>query len=169
MPISTSPPHSKSAKNVIRPENVALSRSLEGKSILIVEDDALNNEMVSKLLKNSKMCTTSAMDSSQALSQVQALGPFEFALVDSDLGCGSPLNGIELTKLIAGQTIVIGFTGNHSRDLDRKWREAGASNILHKPVGIDGILTALRATEPESLRASPKKTPHNDKLTKASP
>lgn len=167
-PIFKKSPTNKSASKTHQTKNAPFS-ALEGRSILIVEDDPFNNEMVSELLKDSKMCTTSAMDSSQALSQVQALGPFDFALVDSDLGCDSPLNGIEFTKLIAGQTIVIGFTGNHSRDLDRKWREAGASNILHKPVGIDGILTALRETGPKSLRTTPKKTPHNDKLTKASP
>lgn len=120
---------------------------LQGKSILVVEDDPFNNEMVSKLLEMADLKTTSVTNSIEALSEVKENGPFDFALVDNDLGFASPLNGVDLTKLIVGKTKVIGYTGNSSGDLIKNWRKVGASSVILKPAQLDGILTALMQAE----------------------
>lgn len=136
-------PKSKSPRRLISSGDDPTYIPLHGKSILIVEDDAFNNEKVTKLLGNAKMRPVSVADSNQALAEVETQGPFDYALVDHDLGVSSPLNGVGLTKLIVGQTKVIGYTGNHSSALDQTWRAAGASSVIRKPVQINGILTAL--------------------------
>ena len=121
--------------------------SLEGLRILVVEDDLVNNELTTLVFQKHGMTVASALNSTQALELQRNSGPFDCAVVDSDLGGASKLNGVALCKELRANGLmnVIGFTGNYSQALAAEWRGAGVSQILIKPAQIETLLSALRA------------------------
>lgn len=123
--------------------------SLKGNKVLFVEDDEANNLMTSMLLSRYGLAVFSAHDSDEALQLLQSSGPFDAAIIDNDLGMGSPLNGVKLSAQLRtnGLKNIIGFTGNYSTDLVSSWRNAGVNTVLLKPADIEKILHAIYETK----------------------
>lgn len=107
-------------------------------SILLVEDDRINQETLSILMRKYGAKAYTASNSADAINLLNEIR-FDAIVVDRNLGeyQGSNLiNGIELTSLISklDQGVVIGFSGLCPPETIKQWLSAGASEILQKPV-----------------------------------
>lgn len=120
----------------------------ESMRVLFIEDDRVNNEIVSMLLQTRMESVQSAFSSQEALSILGA-NPhgFDVVMVDQNLGDGSDDDGIELTRQIVSRyrLPVVGFTGNYSQDVRLMWDAAGVNAVLLKPASTEDIFGVLHS------------------------
>lgn len=120
--------------------------ALEGKKLLLVDDDEANLLVVQMALENAGLIVQSAQTAQDALV-ILTEEHFDFTLLDYNLGAKSDLNGLELAKRIVGGPAgtVVGYTGNSSSEVDRNWRKTGVASIIQKPASIKVIAATLLA------------------------
>lgn len=131
---------------VERNDSETKCKRLQDKTILIVDDDLVNVELVLRLLEENNLNAFSAISSEKATEICDKQGPFDYAIIDHNLGPESKLNGLQLTAVISnggGAKCIFGFTGNYSNDLENAWRALGAKAIIRKPASIESILLTL--------------------------
>lgn len=125
-------------------EGAHVSAELKGKSLLLVDDDADNLAVIAMALEDVGMRVMTAQSSQEAMELLYS-GNFNVTLLDYNLGPLSEMNGIELASKIVGGNAgpVIGYTGNYSEDVDRKWRAAGVKSIVRKPASLRTLTSTL--------------------------
>jgi CheY-like chemotaxis protein len=117
-----------------------------GRSILIIEDDADANELMTMLLEMGGHTVTSCFDGASGLSAVLA-SDFDIVLCDLAL---PGLNGFEVIAGLKGERrgrapLVIATTGySDPVQLDLA-RAAGFDRYLVKPVDVDALLGIIAA------------------------
>ena len=120
------------------------------KRILVVDDDELTLDVVSRLLKCLKYEVATASRGSQALEICRAAmshgKKMDLALLDYDMTGG--MNGFQtLEKLKEADSGIIGIlmTGHSDHNEVKKYRQQGFSGLLEKPFSIKQLEDTLKA------------------------
>lgn len=121
--------------------------AVKGTRLLLVDDNVTNSELMEMLFKRYQISVTSVFSSQSAIEAVSKDGPFDFIIIDHDLGPASVEDGINLTRqLVAiGATRIFGLTGNSSKELAEQWESIGAQKIIQKPIDIKSLLMTISA------------------------
>ncbi len=129
-------------------------------SILVVEDVALNREVVSGLLERDGHQVCLAEDAEQALVLCREQ-PFELILLDVHL---PGMSGVELCTLIRStpgpnrHSRIFALTASVQPALVRSYLDAGMQGILAKPLKLESLRQALAGESPLS---EPEPEPEN--------
>lgn len=118
--------------------------NLAGRSIVVIEDDDQNSTLFAMALEAKGMLVDRALTSQEARTLIGSKS-FDFALVDCSLGDASMEDGMEITPALlqSGVKCVVGLTGNASKDVEERWAEIGATQVILKPATMEKILGSL--------------------------
>lgn len=122
---------------------------LAGLKVLVVEDNVLNLEIVTEVLRECGLIVTTAENGQIAvkLFQDNPSGTFDVILMDMHMPI---MGGVEATKIIRAmeradaQTIpILALTANDFEEDIRCTREAGMNDHLTKPFDMEKIFRAI--------------------------
>lgn len=123
-----------------RMEAVPSFGQLKGARVLLVEDNALNQQVAYELLTNAGLVVDIAEDGQQAVNQVQAQElrrlPYDLVLMDLQMPV---MDGLTATRLIrmqkAAETLpIVALTANTTQADQDNCHAAGMNGFLAKPV-----------------------------------
>jgi CheY-like chemotaxis protein len=117
-------------------------KTLKGSSILLVEDNEINQEIIIELLKESGIKIDVAWDGFEAIKKVENTD-YELILMDIQMPI---LDGYEATKEIRKINTnipIIALTANAMKEDIEKTKAAGMQMHLNKPIEIDKFFEAL--------------------------
>ncbi len=105
------------------------------KTILVVEDNEMNLELVTDILKAEGYTVIQAQSGSEALEMAKTERP-DLILMDIQL---PEMDGLEVTRLLkkddsTKNIIVIALTAHAMRGDEAKARDAGCSGYIAKPI-----------------------------------
>jgi two-component system, NarL family, sensor histidine kinase BarA len=129
--------------------------SFEGKSILAVDDNPVNREVLRETLGALRIAVTFAENGQEAVEKAAA-GAFDIILMDGSMPV---MGGIEATQLIRAheartqspRSRLLALTAQVSGDDASTWRSAGADGYLTKPFTMERLIAALSdADSPEA-------------------
>jgi CheY-like chemotaxis protein len=117
--------------------------------VLIVDDNAINVELVSFVLDAEGFTVATATDASQALQMVAAFDP---ALILMDIQMPG-MDGLALTRRLKADPalqhiVVVAFTAYAMKGDETKMRAAGCDGYLSKPVDVARFAAQVRALLP---------------------
>jgi len=123
--------------------------SFQGKHILLVEDNELNQEIAATILEEAGFTVTAASNGAEAVDRVteSAENPFDLVLMDLQMpvldGCGAArairaLNDPKLANLP-----ILAMTANVFTEDKQHVMEAGMNGHLGKPIDINRLMAAL--------------------------
>ena len=128
----------------------AAKSDFRGKRILLVEDNALNSEIVVEILNEYGFLVDTAEDGAEAVEKVKnsTAAGYDLVLMDVQMPV---MNGYEATKQIraledpklAGITI-LAMTANAFEEDRKKALECGMDGFLSKPIVIKDLIDALQ-------------------------
>ena len=124
------------------PHEEARHKSSASASILLVEDDVLNQMIASKLLDRLGHQVRIANNGKEALDELET-HDFDLVLMDMQMPV---MDGIEATRRLrsTGNTLpVLAFTANTSSDDHRLCLDAGMQDVLIKPVQMETLTRKL--------------------------
>lgn len=123
--------------------------SPEGKKILLVEDNELNQEIAVEILKEAGFEVEVAVDGSVAVEKMKASVPGQYDLILMDIQMPI-LNGYEATRQIRALDVdhcrlipIIAMTANAFEDDKTLAMQAGMNGYLTKPIKIDEMLKTI--------------------------
>jgi CheY-like chemotaxis protein len=121
--------------------------TLNGRKVLIVDDDIRNIFALTSVLEQHGMVTVSAETGKDAIRQVETVPDVEIVLMDVMM---PELDGLDTTRAIRRLTAfrdlpIIAVTAKAMKGDREKCIEAGAWDYLSKPVDPDELLSMLRA------------------------
>ena len=130
-------------------ENEGPGKSLEGLKILLVEDNELNLEIATEILKNQGVDVDTANDGSIALEKMIDEEPERYDLILMDVQM-PVMDGYEATRCIRrlhnpkkAQIPIIAMTANAFEEDRRVALEAGMNEHLAKPINPELLLKAV--------------------------
>jgi signal transduction histidine kinase/ligand-binding sensor domain-containing protein/DNA-binding response OmpR family regulator len=119
--------------------------------VLVVEDNAINQKVVCRLLERLGLRTDVAANGREAV-EMSALVPYDLVLMD----CQMPeMDGYEATRLVraregaAGQIAVVALTADAMPGARERCQQAGMNDYLTKPVKRDQLFEALSKWLPQ--------------------
>ncbi len=123
-----------------------LTEILNGKTVLIVDDDVRNIFSLSKSLEHLKMNVVTAMNGKEAMAKLEENNHIDVVLLDMMM---PEMDGYETAKQIRNNNQwknlpVIAVTAKAMTGDREKCISAGASDYITKPVDIDQLLSLLR-------------------------
>lgn len=127
-----------------------ISVSFEGKKLLLVEDNELNQEIALEILRSSGFTVDVADDGAMAVEKLRQAGAYQYDLILMDVQM-SIMNGYEATRRIRAmadpgfrEIPIIAMTAN-AFDEDRKAAlDAGMNGHIAKPIDVARLLELLR-------------------------
>ncbi len=124
----------------------ALTEVLEGKTVLIADDDVRNIFSLTKALEAHRMHVVSAMDGREALQMLKENPKINIILMDMMM---PELDGYEATQTIRKMPQyrnlpILAITAKAMYGDREKCIQAGASDYISKPVDIDQLVSLLR-------------------------
>ena len=124
---------------------------MSGKTILYVEDNAVNRRLVRDLLQHTTYTLVEANDGESGVAKALELRP-DLILMDIQL---PKISGMEATRQLRAEeatasTPIIAITSFALSGDDRKAREAGATAYLAKPYSPRDLLALIRKILPEA-------------------
>lgn len=129
-------------------ENVSLN--LEGRRILLVEDNELNREIAQEVLEERGLIIETAEDGSIAVDMVKASEPGHYDLILMDVQMPI-MNGYEATRAIRAledsalaSIPIIAMTANAFEEDKKQALESGMNDHVAKPIDIGKLEEALR-------------------------
>jgi CheY-like chemotaxis protein/signal transduction histidine kinase/HAMP domain-containing protein len=119
---------------------------LEGKKVLIVDDDVRNIYSLYNALENQGMNIVVANDGKEALQKLTENGGFDIVLMDIMM---PEMDGIECTKRIRAisdfqDLPIIALTAKAMKEDKEKCLDAGASDYVSKPVNMEKLISLMR-------------------------
>ena len=119
---------------------------LLGAHVLVVDDSAMNRDLVERALQLEGASATLAADGQQALQRLRS-GPDAFDAVLMDIQM-PVLDGLSATRLIRSELglrelPVIAFTAGVREEQQAAARAAGANEVLPKPMDLEQMVTLL--------------------------
>ncbi len=122
------------------------SRSLAGRTVLIVDDAWFNRRVARAVTADLGMTVLEAEHGQQALDMLQGGTVPDVVLMDMNM---PGLSGMETARRIralpgaAGRVPVLALTANDSADVHAEARDAGLQGVLGKPINIELLQRAL--------------------------
>jgi CheY-like chemotaxis protein len=120
-------------------------------SVLLVEDDPINLEVVERMLQHFGATVATATDGASALVLIQADKPFDLILMDCEMpGMDGYAATREIRRREAGgrRVPVIAVSGYAMPEDEDRCREAGMDGLLAKPVAMDDLRATLAKFAP---------------------
>ena len=114
-------------------------------TILLVEDNELNRDMLSRRLSRKGFDVQFAFDGQEAVEKAKALMP-DLVLMDINMPCmdgNEALQQIRATPTIDKLPVVMLTTSDSPRDIDTSY-SAGANAYITKPVDEKGFIDAVQ-------------------------
>jgi two-component system, cell cycle response regulator DivK len=113
--------------------------------VLIVDDNALNIELVSFVLGAAGFEVASALDAEQALAQLPVFNP-TLVLMDIQM---PGMDGLELTRRLKADAatkhiVVVAFTAYAMKGDETRLREAGCDGYISKPIDVARFASQVR-------------------------
>ena len=117
--------------------------------VLIVDDNAMNVELLSFVLDDEVFVVESASDATQALARVGIFQP-DLILMDMHL---PGMDGLALTRLLKADPalahiVIVAFTASAMEADEVRMREAGCDGYLSKPINVDTFAASVMAYVP---------------------
>lgn len=138
-----------SKEDIIKIEEAEERASIEGRSILLVEDNELNMDISEILLKDAGAHITKAVNGHQAVDVFKDNPPGTFDMILMDVMM-PVMNGYEATKNIrsleradAGEIPIIAMTANAFAEDVKKAKQAGMNDHIAKPLDVQKMLTVI--------------------------
>jgi signal transduction histidine kinase/CheY-like chemotaxis protein len=134
-----------SATLSLQPErSEALTSHLRGARVLLVEDNEVNQELASEILREAGVEVTLAGDGAQAL-ELLARKPFDAVLMDWQMPV---MDGFEATRRIRSDPAfallpILAMTANAMAGDREKCLAAGMNDHIAKPIEVDALLGTL--------------------------
>ena len=124
---------------------------MSGKTILYVEDNAVNRRLVRDLLQHTTYVVVEANDGEAGVAKALELRP-DLILMDIQL---PKISGLEATRRLRAEaatanTPISAITSFALSGDDQKAKEAGATAYLAKPYSPRDLLALIRKILPES-------------------
>ena len=124
---------------------------MSGKTILYVEDNAVNRRLVRDLLQHTTYSLAEAIDGEAGVAKALELHP-DLILMDIQL---PKISGLEATRRLRAEAAtanipIIAITSFALSGDDQKAKEAGATAYLAKPYSPRELLALIRKILPES-------------------
>lgn len=115
-------------------------------SILVVEDNPMNMELVAYLLKTNGMEVTQAFDGLEAL-EILSKSKFDLILLDIQL---PGMDGMEVLKNIKedpalSQMPVVAVTAHAMQGDEQKFIDAGCIGYISKPIDVTTFLGTVQS------------------------
>lgn len=120
--------------------------------VLFVEDDAMNRRVVKDMLRVVGADMEEAADAETGLRMI-AEGDYNIVLMDLRMPGMDGLTAIRHLRAVNGEKAtlpVIVVTADTASDLRERCMEAGADEVLMKPVAMGALLNALGRMEAKS-------------------
>ena len=120
--------------------------SNQEKHILIVDDSLINLKLTKEITKKLGFLSTIAQDGQEAVDIFKEKGDiFDVILIDENMPV---MNGTEAIKIIRSLTggdkpYICGLTGDSDEEVNEAMKNAGADDILEKPVKVSEIKEVL--------------------------
>jgi signal transduction histidine kinase/CheY-like chemotaxis protein len=120
--------------------------------ILLVEDQPLNQKIMSMMLEKLGCEVALAGNGQEAVEAVERGGAFDLVLMDLQMPV---MGGIEATLRIRGnfrlarQPVIVAVTGHALTGVREECRKAGMNDFLTKPLSLDDLRECLRRQLPE--------------------
>ena len=117
-------------------------QQVEGKSVLIVDDDELNKLLAQHILESYGMHTATAVNGKEALEKI-AQQRFDMILMDLHM---PEMGGLEVTSILRQKNIltpVIAITGNVLRSERDKCLAAGMNDYIAKPYDENELMKKI--------------------------
>ena len=125
----------------------AVSESLAGKEVLLVEDNDLNMEIAQIVLTKAGLVVDTAENGQEAVAKASAKR-YDVILMDIQMPV---MNGYEATRAIRqlenkelAQVPIIAMTANAFQEDKQKALSEGMNGHVAKPLNVDALLTAMR-------------------------
>jgi len=125
---------------------------LEGTKMLIVDDNAANNEILVHLLNNAGIKTTALLDETQTMATLKEAeergAPFDLAIIDLQM---PTITGFELARIIRESNLksrdipFLAYTSSTEK-IAKKCKDAGFTAFLNKPARRAILLRTLSRT-----------------------
>jgi CheY-like chemotaxis protein len=120
--------------------------ALQGRKVLLVDDDMRNLYALSKVLRSKGLEVTLAQDGPKALSMIEDNPALELVLMDIMM---PGMDGLETMRRIRqqprhAQLPIIALTAKAMLGDREHCLEAGASDYLAKPIDVDKLLSIMR-------------------------
>lgn len=121
-------------------------QALQGRTILLVDDDLRNSFALSKLLKKHGMGVQVADNGQMALDKLKEDPSIDLVIMDIMMPI---MDGYQAMRAIRDKDIwknlpIIALTARAMPEEQQKCMEAGANDYLTKPVDVERLLTLLR-------------------------
>jgi CheY-like chemotaxis protein len=121
-------------------------RMLQGRNVLLVDDDLRNTFALSKILKKHGMNVTVADNGQMALEKLKEIKGIELVIMDIMMPV---MDGYEAMRAMRSggaynDIPVIALTARAMPEEQDKCMEAGANDYLTKPVDVDRLLSLIR-------------------------
>jgi len=128
------------------PMKYSADRTLEGRKILLVDDDLRNTFALSKILQKHGLKVVLADNGQMALEKLQQEKKVELVIMDIMMPV---MDGYEATRRIRQlkgfeQLPILAITAKAMPEDRAKCIEAGASDYLGKPINMDRLLSMMR-------------------------
>ncbi|MES2481081.1 MAG: response regulator, partial [Pseudomonadota bacterium] len=122
------------------------SQVLQGRKVLVVDDDARNIFALTTVLENHDMVVVSATNGRQAIEIVKKTPDLEMVLMDIMM---PEMDGYETMREIRSEPAlrmlpIIALTAKAMKGDREKCLDAGASDYIAKPVNTDQLLSLMR-------------------------
>jgi len=121
---------------------------LEGKSLLIVDDDPTFTRILARAMKRRGLEVTVAHSVEEAEAVLSTLIP-DLATVDLKMETASGLTLIPTLRAASAEMKILVLTGYASITTAVEAIKLGATNYLPKPADADEILAAMGKTQPD--------------------
>ncbi|QHS59606.1 response regulator [Chitinophaga agri] len=130
----------------VRKQQMPLKEVLQGKTVLIADDDVRNIFSLTKALEQHKMTIISALDGKEAMQQLENNPQIDIVLMDMMM---PEMDGYETIRTIRDMAKyrhlpILAVTAKTMLGDREKCIKAGASDYISKPVDIDQLVSLLR-------------------------
>jgi signal transduction histidine kinase/HPt (histidine-containing phosphotransfer) domain-containing protein/HAMP domain-containing protein len=142
------------------------SRSLRGTKLLLVEDNALNQELALEILQNAGISVDVADNGAEAIERLST-GDYDGVLMD----CQMPvLDGFEATRRIRleprfAELPIVAMTANAMASDKAKCLECGMNAHVAKPIDVEELFRTLARWVKPKAGAKPAPAPAAPELT----
>ncbi len=133
----------------VLPEDESFFEELEGKKILLVEDNELNREIAMEILEEEGVLVDTAEDGDIAVEKMAAAAEGQYDLILMDIQMPR-MNGYEATKAIrklpnayAASIPIIAMTANAFDEDKKDALDAGMNGHVAKPIDVPKLLHTL--------------------------